>query len=56
MAQPLWANQEEDNLVPGPPGPGGPQVFTHTAYFNEHPVPIEGLEVDAYYRAQHTNN
>ena len=51
MAQPLWANQEEDNLVPGPPGPGGPQVFTHTAYYNEHPVPIEGLEVDAYYRA-----
>ena len=51
MAQPLWADQEQDNLVPGPPGPGGPQVFTHTAYYNEHPVPIEGLEVDAYYRA-----
>ena len=49
MAQPLWADQDLDN--PGPPGAGGPHPWTHTAYFNEHPVPIEGLEVDAYYRA-----
>ena len=28
-----------------------PQVYTHTAYYNEPVIPIEGLEVDAYYRA-----
>ena len=47
MAEPLWADHDPDN--PGPPG--GPQVWTHTAYYNENPIPIEGLEVDAYYRA-----
>ena len=37
-----WADQD--------PNPGPPR-WTHTAYYTNIPIPIEGLEVDAYYRA-----
>ena len=42
MAEGGWAD-EDPNLIPSD--------YTHTAYYNQPVIPIEGLERDAYYRA-----
>ena len=44
------ADGGEDNWADQDPNPIPPN-FTHTMYYNQPVIPIEGLERDAYYRA-----